>query len=347
MPIKGRSDIVRIPRVGKIHLGVKKRADSGNEYPTAVDHFVVHADDSTSENAVEAFRKVYGDKPKEIKIAFPTDTPDQFFPQWLSSYRKRGGGYELFCRGDGVTASRADGTGGRTDIPCLYKECPLYLEGKCKELGQLQFFLPEVDGIGVWQVDTSSFHSTVNLNSAVELITRLTGGRIAMLPLTLRVVAHVANPDGKPKTVYVLKLDIDNISLSELRQPRPPALVTPSVDPIPEHELPTDLYPESTLVADPPSTVLPKVGAEDDKDEERDVAAIAAVAFRPYGGKDDGIALVKLASVNGELIEVVTSEPLFIERLRQLQEGTAVHFGFAPSERFINRKELTDLAVVV
>ncbi|QRF24951.1 hypothetical protein FY534_13620 (plasmid) [Alicyclobacillus sp. TC] len=136
MPIKGRSDIYRVPRVGKIHLGVKKVSDkSGHEYPSAVDYFVVKADDTTSEAAAQAFQSVYGDKPREITICFPSDDPDQFFPQWLSSYRSVGGRYELFCRGDGEVAYRVDGQGGRVQMPCAYQDCPLYQEKNAKSWG--------------------------------------------------------------------------------------------------------------------------------------------------------------------------------------------------------------------
>jgi len=70
MPIKGHSDIRRIPRVGKIHLGMKQTSErSGNTYPVACDHFVVKPDESTSEAAADAFYSIYGETPKEIAIA--------------------------------------------------------------------------------------------------------------------------------------------------------------------------------------------------------------------------------------------------------------------------------------
>ena len=48
--IKELSDVRRLPRLGKIHLGVKAKNEKGVEYPKAVDYFVVPGG---SRNAME------------------------------------------------------------------------------------------------------------------------------------------------------------------------------------------------------------------------------------------------------------------------------------------------------
>ena len=40
MPIKGLSEQRRLPRLGKIRLGVKKKNQKGIEYPASTDYFV-------------------------------------------------------------------------------------------------------------------------------------------------------------------------------------------------------------------------------------------------------------------------------------------------------------------
>ena len=344
MPIKGRSDVSRIPRIGKIHLGVKQKSErSGNEYPTAVDYFVVKPDESTSENAVEAFRSVYGDRPCEITVAFPSNNPEQFFPQFLSSYRRVGERYELYCKGDGETANRVDGQGGRIQVQCLYRDCPVFQEGKCKELGQLQFFLPDVPGIGVWQLDTSSWHTTINLNGSIQMVMVLTGGRIAMVPLKLRIVPKVVNPDGRPKTVYVLTLGIDDMKLTDFMTRTPLLTATmPSVEPIPEDELPDDLYLDTQIVDD-------KLGMQEEPGHESvsegaDIAAVSEVKFKPY--RDTEAAMVRLASLDGELLELLTAEPRVVNKLKSLREGTAIRFEATQSQRWLDRLELVDFKVV-
>jgi hypothetical protein len=355
MPIKGFSDVRRIPRVGKIHLGVRKTNDNGKEYPTAVDYFVVKPDASTSKAAAKAFHDVYGDKPQEITIAFPSNDPEQFFPQWLSSYRGGNGRYELYCQGDGEVARRSDGEGGKVQIQCLYRDCPLYQEGKCKELGRLQFFLPDVPGIGVWQIDTTSFHTTVNLNGSIQMIRALTGGRIAMIPLKLRIVPKVVNPDGKSKTVYVLTLGIDDLRLTDfLKQTPLLAASTPNVEPIPPDELPEDLFIEANLVndADVQDTTKNLMAEEDSLEEQsnadepaEDIAAVAKVESR-LNQSNREVVRAKLATIDGKLLEVLTDDPKLIRQLKPLKEGTAIRFRMVPSQKWQNRMELIDFAIV-
>jgi len=76
MSIKGVSDVVRLPRLGKIRLGIKKETDSGTPYPTPTDYFV----------CPEEVRKVYGEKPRELRIMFPTDDELQWASQYLKCY---------------------------------------------------------------------------------------------------------------------------------------------------------------------------------------------------------------------------------------------------------------------
>ena len=67
-PIKGISDRPRLPRLGKIRLGIKVEEEGKKPYPRAVDYFVCPPE-------VQA---VLGEKPRSLPIAFPTDDPDQW-----------------------------------------------------------------------------------------------------------------------------------------------------------------------------------------------------------------------------------------------------------------------------
>ena len=81
MPIKGLSEIVRLPRLGKIHLGVKKKNNEGVSYPIPTDYFV----------CPEEVRKVFGEKPKELRVMFPTEDATQWASQYLRRYSRNGG----------------------------------------------------------------------------------------------------------------------------------------------------------------------------------------------------------------------------------------------------------------
>lgn len=202
--IKGVSDLRRLPRLGKIRLGIKKLSRSGQEYPVEADCFVCPPE----------VQKVYGERPKELRIMFPVDDATQIFPQ---AYKWYGANAGLKCKGDGETAIRrwADleeplrqEIGGRHDdnelveIPC---SCFRLESGECSEKGNLMVILPDVNLGGVYQIDTGSFYNIVELNSTIDYLKALLG-RIALIPLTLRREAVEIPFQGKRRTHYLLKL---------------------------------------------------------------------------------------------------------------------------------------------
>lgn len=78
----------------------------------------------------------------------------------------------------------------------------------------LQFLLPDVPGLGIWQIDTSSINSMININSATALIREIYG-RISMIPLVLTIEPAEVQAEGKRKTVWVLNFRTRG-TLSEL-----------------------------------------------------------------------------------------------------------------------------------
>lgn len=241
MPIDQLSDIVRMPRLGKIHLGEKAVGRSGKEYPTATEHFVVPPE----------VAEVYGDKPTELQIMFPSENIEEFAPQWMRSYSQSQG---LVCISDGITARRkvdvetGDMPGPDTtrwqwhEMPCDLNECPDLQQKRCRRVMNLLFLLPDVNGMGVWQIDTSSFYSIVNINSACRLI-RNALGRISMIPLTLMLRPQEVTPQGsKKQTVRVLQINTQ-VKLRELAQK---ATLPPAHNLLPDvtGEVPEDLFPE-------------------------------------------------------------------------------------------------------
>jgi len=210
MPIKNLSNIRRLPRLGKISLGIKKTTKKdGTEcppYPSEVDYFVCPI----------KVQKVFGEKPKELKIMFPIENADIFFQQWYKSY-----GYNLLkCKGDGETAHTWDEEkGGMKQIAC---PCEKLETGDCKRIGILQFLLPDVPGAGVWQISTSSRNSIIDINSGISFIKSVCG-RIRMIPLILKRVEMVTQrieKNGQPKkgTHYTLQIDLADVSLRQLQE---------------------------------------------------------------------------------------------------------------------------------
>jgi len=243
VPIKGISDVRRLPRIGKIRLGIKTKNAKGVEYPKAVDYFVCNPDQSTPEHAAKAFHKVYGDKPRKLDIMIPSENKDEYFAQWFLRY---GSGSGLLCKGNGEKAVEVDKeTGEMHEHECDPETCPWVQKNHCKAVGKFQFMLYKVPGLGVWQIDTGSFNSIVNLNSAIDFTSKLTGGRIAGLPLQLIVIPKEVQVEGKKKVVYVMDLNTEFASLGNLieaAQKPMQELLLPAID---LDEKPDELYPET------------------------------------------------------------------------------------------------------
>jgi hypothetical protein len=82
-------------------------------------------------------------------------------------------------------------------------------QGKCKINGILSVIIDGAQAVGgVWKFRTTSYNSVVGILSSLALIQRITGGRLAGIPLAMTVTPKtVANPlDGKQQTIYVVGL---------------------------------------------------------------------------------------------------------------------------------------------
>ncbi|NWF78143.1 MAG: hypothetical protein HXY36_06100 [Chloroflexi bacterium] len=244
MAIKGVSDVVRLPRLGKIKLGIKKETDTGTSYPSPVDHFV----------CPNEVKRVFGEKPKELRIMFPTEDDSQWATQYLKCYSASRG---LICRGDGETAiARVDIKTGEIatrdaqdtelrEIGCDPDSCLYYQRGQCRRVMNLQFLLPDCPGFGVYQLNTSSFHSIVNINSSLKLIRGICQ-RVSMIPLSLKLVEQEVQPEGKRKKVHVLNLTA-SYTLTEIQKYAqiPPGQIL--LLPPPDTEAPEDLFSQQVL----------------------------------------------------------------------------------------------------
>ena len=93
-PIAGLSEQKRLPRLGKIHLGIKKKSQrTGAEYPVATDYFVCPPE----------VIKVYGEQPRRLDVIIPVEDEEIWASQYYRQYSRSRG---LVCKGDGVTCRR-------------------------------------------------------------------------------------------------------------------------------------------------------------------------------------------------------------------------------------------------
>ena len=246
-PIKGLTEQRRLPRLGKIRLGIKKKSErTGNEYPSATDYFVCPAE----------VQEVYGPQPKRLEVIIPVEDDELWASQYYRQYSRTRG---LVCKGDGETCrrmiDRATGAVANRDtknedvawkenLPCEGRACLYYQQKACQEVMNLQFLLPKVKGLGIWQIDTGSINSIRNINSCATMV-RAICDRVSWIPLVLSIEpTEVVNPDdGKKKTVHCLNLRheaglLDLLSASN--KPRTELLIAGPV----ENEEPEDKVPE-------------------------------------------------------------------------------------------------------
>ncbi|BAS31207.1 hypothetical protein [Dehalococcoides mccartyi] len=228
-PIKGISEVIRLPRLGKIRLGIKNEV-GGTAYPEPTDYFV----------CPEEVKKAFGEKPIELRIMFPTNDPAQWASQYLRCYSDS---RLLICKGNGETAISSFNSSVK-EVPCDPASCNFYRQGRCRPMMNLQFLLPNCPGYGVYQLDTSSYHSMVNINSSLELARNIFG-RFCMIPFSLLRVGKEVHPEGQTKIAQVLSL-LPTFSIEETlkyaQMPPEQALVLPP----PDNEAPDDFFPEES-----------------------------------------------------------------------------------------------------
>lgn len=224
--IKGLSSQRRLPRLGKIRLGVKaKSAKTGAEYPKETEYFVVPPE----------VAKVYGEKPTELDVLFPVEDTAIIAPQ---AYEWYGSGKGLKCIGDGETGLRFDDkTREMTEIEC---PCERLQSGECKQRMHIRVILPKVNIGGIYQIDTSSYNSIIDINSGLDYVRALIG-RAVMVPLKLKRMPTETHHDGQKQTHYTLRviLDGDVNLINALRENTSKVLATAQYSlPAPAHDNP-------------------------------------------------------------------------------------------------------------
>lgn len=204
--IEGLSEIRRFPRLGKVRLGIKVKSKKSNNkckhtaeesckyctYPKETPYFVVPPE----------VAKVYGDEPTELDILLPVNDREVVFPQ---AYEYYGSGKGLKCTGNGKEALRYD-EDSKSMVPTACP-CDLLDDGKCSKRGHLQFILPKVNIGGVYQIDTSSWNSIVDINSSLEYVKSI-AKHFDLIPLKLKREPRETHHDGKKQTHHTLRIEL-------------------------------------------------------------------------------------------------------------------------------------------
>jgi len=315
MPIKNLTNIRRLPRLGKIQLGIKVKTNTpckckakavdknplkdcmlckGTGFlhrPKEVDYFVLPKE----------LQKLFDAQPKELPIMFPIENAEIFFQQWYKCY----GFNVLKCKGDGANAMTWDEKKeGMITIAC---PCEKLDTGLCRRVAILQFLLPDVPGAGVWQISTTSRNSIIDINSSIHYI-RSICGRVRMIPLVLKrepiKTQRVEKGVQKSGLHFTLKIDMANVSLRQLQaagQVKPEEMMLPAPDETREDLL----YPAAGFEPEPEpeeeAPVIKKAAKEPDKlaiDALKIELNFIMSQYHDFGGKltqaeEDALAILE------------------------------------------------------
>lgn len=208
---------IRFPRLGKIHLGVKRKAQSGAEYPVATDYFVLPEKLLKDQGFRETLTAMGQDpdKPKSLPVWLPSPN---FWENVQSSWDCYSKTHGLLCRSlDGDTARCANPDGTYTETPCKNLDCPKAKAKECAMIHRLRVFLPDAEGVGVWQIDFKGKNSWGAVESEMGTIKSTAHGQLAGLDLklTLEPEQRLATMENKQTrqteqritTIYVMHLN--------------------------------------------------------------------------------------------------------------------------------------------
>lgn len=235
----------RSRELGRIRLGQK----TANGAPTKLDRFRLT---SASQPLLEKVAELYGGEvqpwtPAGGSPAFevitasarlPIMVPPQPVSQWYEFWTRAG------CQ------HRCDGrTNVLTDELCD-PEDPKHLEAMKKPTTRLNVVLRDVEGIGVWRVETHGWNAAVELPDVAEFLAQAGGYVNGWLALEQRT--SVEQTDQGPKTrhfaVPIIEIDVTpaqllagggRVAAPTLEGPVPVAAIEAPAEPAPQVVIPT------------------------------------------------------------------------------------------------------------
>lgn len=192
----------RLRELGRIRIGQKVATSSGKTRPAKLDRFRLT---SPSKELLDRVAAKYGGTvnswtpdggagqyevitdSKRMPIHVPPQPVSQYYELWS------GGGCQRRC--DGVTELLKD-------RPCICGPDPE--QRQCKPTTRLNVVLSEIEGVGVWRLESHGYYAALELPGVAELLAQ-TGGYVeAFLGLEQRT----AKRDGQTRHWMVPTIDV-------------------------------------------------------------------------------------------------------------------------------------------
>jgi len=204
--------IQRLAVTTKVAIGETKLSAKGDKYPTKLDHFIFLRKSNKLEWEPDPdLMKHYGTTCRQFPIILLDDETENVFRTeyaWWKTTEKK-------CWGDGRQATRRtdENPDGQPWTPCG-DGCPELDENICKPSGDLYFILADFPRLGAMcRLHTTSYRSIRQINSAIEQIRTVTGGRLAGIRCQLAVrpekASYYDKKDKKKKTTTIFALNIE------------------------------------------------------------------------------------------------------------------------------------------
>ena len=177
------------PVLGRISIG-KVVEKNGKRLPEKDDQFTITSQVQNREGWVphpydEGLRKAAGGKIRSIPVRFLFNDPDLNFRADYCNFNRANG--RLVCSGNGETCKRLT-VNGIQSLPCPSPDaCDLAQGGACKPYGRLYVSIGDDDPLATFIFRTTGFNSIRTLAARLHYFQAISGGRLACLPLELRL----------------------------------------------------------------------------------------------------------------------------------------------------------------
>lgn len=194
----------RSRELGRIRTGQVVKGNNGRSRPSKLDRFRLT---SPSKDLLDKVAALYGGtveawtpqnggpsqwevvtESTRLPVLVPPQPVSQYFEQWS------GGGCVRRCDGERELLS---------DQPCVCSPDPA--ERECKPTTRLNVVLRDVEGIGVWRLESHGYYAATELPEVAEFLARTTGYVQAWLTLEERVVKR----NGETRRFMVPALEVD------------------------------------------------------------------------------------------------------------------------------------------
>jgi hypothetical protein len=178
------------PVLGRISIGrVVER--NGKRLPEKDDQFTLTSQVQNRDGWVlhpldEALRKEAGGKLRSIPVRMLFNDPSLNLRADYSLFDRATG--RPVCVGNGETCRRTSKE-GMTSLPCVGPDTCGFANGECKAYARLNVLVGdgEEDALGSFVLRTTSFNTIRTLTARLQYFHAVSGGRVACLPLELKL----------------------------------------------------------------------------------------------------------------------------------------------------------------